>query len=97
VQVKSEVLLRHSTFGHSWSHASLPSLSLQDAWAEIESTTREIRRHTCRAPTLYRPPYGDLSDEVLDLSQRMGQRAVLWNLDTKDYLHILTRPETILE
>lgn len=44
-----------------------------------------ISSTVCKDPRLYRPPYGSTNDTVRSLTQKLGMRGVLWNLDTEDW------------
>ena len=36
-------------------------------------------------PTLFRPPDGAWSEDVVDAAKRSGQSVILWNVDSRDW------------
>jgi len=64
---------------HSWSHADLATLDTVPVGHEIAATHQLLTNITGRAPTLFRPPYGNLRGAVLLAAARHGYRAVLWS------------------
>jgi len=93
--LQQEVTKKHSTLSHSFSHPSLPSLSKAEIYDEMHQTELSFASFTCRRPTLMRPPYGEIDDSVRDILQRMGYRAVVWNLDTNDWRDAATNPTKV--
>ncbi len=67
---------------HSFSHADLNRLSVEEMQEEIRRTQEAVYGATGIYPTCLRPPYGNLSpDRVADT----GMHAILWNEDTLDW------------
>ncbi|MGW0709545.1 polysaccharide deacetylase family protein [Streptomyces sp. NPDC002643] len=71
----------HEIGNHSWNHADLtqPDVSVSD---QISRTNAAIKAATGAGPTLMRPPYGALNDQV---KKAAGLPIVLWNVDTLDW------------
>jgi len=71
----------HEIGNHSWSHASLPTLTAAEIQAEIDNTDQAIVAATGQPATLFRPPYGDLDERVFALANRP---VALWDVDPLD-------------
>ena len=54
-------------------------------YTEFANTRASFGRAVCVDPVLYRPPYGETSGDIHWLMSRMGNRGVLWSLDTNDW------------
>ncbi|OJF14813.1 polysaccharide deacetylase family protein [Couchioplanes caeruleus] len=72
-------LARHEIGNHSWSHADLATLDLQEVGRELERTHEAIQRLTGRTPTLMRPPFGHLGGSTVLAAARMGYTITLWS------------------
>jgi len=70
---------------HTWNHADLNRLSTDAATAEIAATAGEVLLLTGRAPRYMRPPYGSTGYAVRADAAVMGEDAVLWNVDPRDW------------
>ena len=70
---------------HSYTHELLPKLSDREIAAEIEQTDRTLRGVTKTPSVLFRPPYGARNEKVLAAVQARGLKAVLWNIDSRDW------------
>ncbi|GGQ39219.1 polysaccharide deacetylase family protein [Couchioplanes azureus] len=72
-------MARHEIGNHSWSHADLATLDLQQVSRELERTHEAIQRHTGRTPTLMRPPFGHLGGSTVLAAAKMGYTVALWS------------------
>jgi peptidoglycan/xylan/chitin deacetylase (PgdA/CDA1 family)/uncharacterized caspase-like protein len=70
---------------HSYSHELLPKLSDREIASQIELTDRMLRVVDKTPTALFRPPYGARSEKVLAAVQARGMKAVLWNIDSRDW------------
>ncbi|HXD71397.1 MAG TPA: polysaccharide deacetylase family protein, partial [Gaiellales bacterium] len=72
---------------HSWSHPLTPPFGEQRPGVVREQIGRA--RSTLIAegvtPTLFRPPGGGWSDQVVAIASSMGCRVVLWSVDPRDW------------
>ena len=75
----------HTVGHHSYSHGEPVLTSARSLLEEIEQTSRILRPILGHAPTLFRPPKGQLSAGKLWRLIRAGLTTVLWNVDPKDY------------
>lgn len=75
----------HLIGNHSYNHPNLTKLSSDELTEEIQSTDDKIFAALGHVPTLVRPPYGSVNDEVRQQLQDMGKEVVLWNIDPRDW------------
>ena len=72
----------HEIGSHTMNHKQLTALKMDRALQEIEEGAKAIEAVAGVPPTVWRPPYGDSTEE-----QRIaaGIPTVLWNIDTLDW------------
>jgi peptidoglycan-N-acetylglucosamine deacetylase len=75
----------HEIGNHTWSHPYLPDLSYDEVSLQLERTNEAVERVTGHQPTLFRPPYGGRSPQVLRWVAATGMRTVLWNAEADDW------------
>jgi len=73
-----EYMSGHEIGVHTWSHASLTSLTNEQIVAELGWTRKAIKATLGVTPTTMRPPKGDIDDRVRAISLAMGMVPVLW-------------------
>jgi peptidoglycan/xylan/chitin deacetylase (PgdA/CDA1 family) len=71
--------------GHSWDHKSLAKLSETRIKRQLQDTNDAIFKATGVQPTMYRPPYGNMSDRLRTVSRQLGLSMILWSVDTEDW------------
>jgi polysaccharide deacetylase family sporulation protein PdaB len=86
----------HELGNHSNTHADLTSLSKDDAQDEIEYTTNKIYDLTGYKSSLYRPPFGTVDDDVMEICTDLGYQVIKWDVDSYDWkeigpIHIVER------
>ena len=70
---------------HSSDHAHFSKLSEDEIVADISRCNEKIAAITGVAPTLFRCPYGEYDDHVINAVNSMGMSAVQWNVDSLDW------------
>lgn len=75
----------HVIGNHSYDHADFTKLTAKKIRKELKKTNQMIERITGKKPTLFRPPYGALNQNVEKLVSKAGYTIVYWNVDTKDW------------
>ena len=87
VKSNKDVLKRAFSMGnqignHTYSHANLTKISSDKVISEINNTNNAVKSVIGISPSLVRPPYGSINDEVNDL---IDMKVILWNVDTLDW------------
>ena len=75
----------HEVMNHSSSHAHFSSLSTEQITADIGACNDKIAAVTGAKPTLFRCPYGEYDDHVIQAVESMGMTAVQWDVDSLDW------------
>ncbi|KAJ3158410.1 chitin deacetylase [Geranomyces michiganensis] len=73
----------HQIAGHTWTHSPLTSLTNEQIVGELRYTEAMIYQAVGKAPTMFRPPCGDIDDRVRAIASALGYRAVIWT-NTRD-------------
>ena len=70
---------------HSDTHAHFSKLSSDEIVSEVNACSDKIEALTGIRPTLFRCPYGEYDDRVIDTINAMGVTAVQWDVDSLDW------------
>ncbi|NLS45095.1 MAG: polysaccharide deacetylase family protein [Firmicutes bacterium] len=52
---------------------------------ELEKAHKCIKKITGRLPEVFRPPYGEYSNKVIEVSRELGYETVVWSIDSLDW------------
>jgi peptidoglycan/xylan/chitin deacetylase (PgdA/CDA1 family) len=72
---------------HSYNHPRDLASEGEGASLQLELTNREIARASGFVPCLFRPPYGNLTAELVQRAKVLGLTTVKWDLDAEDWRH----------
>lgn len=75
----------HEVMNHSSSHAHFSSLSSREIVSDITACNKKIEALTGVSPTLFRCPYGEYDDHVIQAVRSLGMTAVQWDVDSLDW------------
>ena len=75
----------HEIGSHSNTHPHVNNLSAEKNFEEINLSVSKIEKITGQKINLYRAPYGEYNDTVIQTAQENGYYTIQWNLDTLDY------------
>lgn len=81
--VQREVRDGHAVESHSYSHPR-EEISAWHAWRELQRTAIVITTWAGRAPTIFRPPYGNLTDNLSKAARHEGLCVVKWTVCGSD-------------
>ena len=70
---------------HSSTHSHFSQPSHSDIIADITACNEKIAELTGVTPTLFRCPYGEYDDHVINAVNSMGMTAVQWDVDSLDW------------
>ncbi len=72
---------------HSYNHPrDLPEEG-EGSSLQLELANREIERASGFTPCLFRPPYGNISPELIQRAKVLGLTTVKWDVDPEDWRH----------
>ncbi len=75
----------HEIASHSDTHPHVNNLSYEKNIEEIEKSNDKIEKITGKRTNIYRAPYGEYNEIVIEAAQDKGYHTIQWNLDTLDY------------
>lgn len=75
----------NEVMNHSSTHEHFSKLSKDQIIADITACNEKIAAITGKTPTLFRCPYGEYDDHVIETIRGMGMTPVQWNIDSLDW------------
>lgn len=75
----------HSCANHSDSHAHIAGMSAEDLLSDIRACNGKLKAVTGAEPTLYRGPYGEYNNTLLEQVESLKMYAVQWDIDSRDW------------
>ncbi|AGB40834.1 putative xylanase/chitin deacetylase [Halobacteroides halobius DSM 5150] len=75
----------HAIGNHSWSHANLTKLNKSELNSEINNTTKTISEIINYETNLLRPPYGAISNDLLNKLEQTDYKIIHWSIDSLDW------------
>ncbi|WP_052350741.1 polysaccharide deacetylase family protein [Paenibacillus gorillae] len=70
---------------HSWSHSDLSQAESEKALIELKRTNELLEEITGDPTTIFRPPYGAVSNELKAQVKQLGMKTLMWNRDPEDW------------
>ena len=74
----------HEIGNHTWSHDNLEGLEIDEIEKELASTNKAIQQIIGKRPSVFRPPYGLLTDSA---RRQISMQLAFWSVDTFDWKH----------
>lgn len=75
----------HEIANHSDGHKHVNNLSLEENEKEVKICSDKIEAITGKRTTLYRGPYGEYNNTVIQAAENQNHITIQWSLDTLDY------------
>ena len=75
----------HEIGTHSKTHPYMSKLSEAEIRAELSSSSEAITAVTGKKVDLFRPPYGDYDNLVIDTAKSLGIYSIQWDVDSLDW------------
>ena len=76
----------HEIASHSWSHPNLAKMSQEGVRSQLQRTDDEIKTASGKRPTLFRPPYGSITERQKKwIHDEFGYDIILWDVDPLDW------------
>jgi peptidoglycan-N-acetylglucosamine deacetylase len=69
---------------HSYSHPHMTKISDKEIEAELSYTQDVFSKLVGQKPTLFRPPYGEYDQRVMDIAAKLGMRTILYDVASGD-------------
>ena len=84
----------HEVMNHSDTHPYMTKLSASDVLAQVDACSDKIENVTGVRPHLFRPPYGDYNDAVIDTLLENGYYTIQWSIDSLDWKELSAKEIT---
>lgn len=75
----------HEIMNHSDTHPHMPNLSRDEMAAQLKNCNDKIEKITGKRPILFRAPYGDYDNAMLDVVKSQGMYCIQWDVDSLDW------------
>lgn len=75
----------HDIGNHSDTHPHMPQLAKDDMISQIKTCNDKICELTGNTPTLFRAPYGDYNDDLVNSVKECNMYCVQWDVDSLDW------------
>ena len=83
--VKAILAAGHDLGNHSENHKNMSELSEEEKTEELMAVHRKVKEITGYDMFLFRPPYGDYDNAVIDVAKDCGYYAIQWDVDSLDW------------
>ena len=70
---------------HGWNHIDYTAMGYGYSYYDFDAAATAVRDATGTWPTLFRPPYGYYSTDVINAAGDLGMATILWTDNTWDY------------
>ncbi len=70
---------------HSQNHPKMSQLSIEQMKNEINSVNEKIYNLIGKRPDVFRPPFGDYSDNVIKTMEELNMHTIQWSIDSLDW------------
>jgi len=75
----------HELGNHTENHPHLTRLSREEIAREILSVHQRLKKITGKDATLFRPPFGEYDDAVIEVAESLGYQTIQWSVDSLDW------------
>ena len=75
----------HELANHSYNHPHVNNLNYDKNLEQIKKCSQLIEKITGNPSTLYRGPYGEYNDTVMQSAKDSNHSVIQWSIDTLDY------------
>lgn len=75
----------HEIGTHSSTHSYMSKLNTEDIKKELSSSSLAIENITGKKVELFRPPYGDYNDRLIETASEEGYFTIQWDVDSLDW------------
>ncbi len=86
--VEKIIAAGHEMGTHSRTHPYMSKLTKERIQDELTTSSKAIEKLTGKRVTLFRPPYGDYNNTLIDTCKEMGIYPVQWDVDSLDWKNL---------
>ncbi|MBP5661596.1 MAG: polysaccharide deacetylase family protein [Clostridia bacterium] len=77
---------------HSQNHPQMSKLTREAMLSEIRAVNEAVTALTGICPRVFRPPYGDYNDLLVETLREEGMHAIQWSIDSLDWKEYGAKP-----
>ena len=92
-EVKKIAEAGHDLGNHSATHPHMSQLSKQQIKDELAKTGEKVKNLTGYEMDLFRPPFGEYNNNVIEAAEESGYYTVQWDVDSLDWKNLGTEHE----
>ncbi|OPX44205.1 peptidoglycan-N-acetylmuramic acid deacetylase PdaA precursor [Ruminiclostridium hungatei] len=81
----------HDVANHGYSHLRMSTIGKEKCRSEIELCNQKLGEISGTKVTLFRPPYGDYNNTVIETCNELGCYPIQWNVDSLDWKKEMSR------
>ncbi len=82
----------HEVGNHSSTHPHMSQLSKEQIKNELKQTGDKIQAITGVQPTVFRPPFGDYNNLLIETAEELGYYTIQWDVDSLDWKEMGVTP-----
>ncbi|SKC43225.1 polysaccharide deacetylase family sporulation protein PdaB [Maledivibacter halophilus] len=82
----------HDVGNHSSTHPHMSKLSKEQIVKELNQTGEKIYNLTGKKPYLFRPPFGDYNNTLIETAKECGYYTIQWDVDSLDWKELGVEP-----
>lgn len=75
----------HDLGNHSQNHKQMSQLGTEEIKSEIMTPHEKVKALTGISMTLFRPPYGDYNNQLVETANTLGYNVIQWDVDSLDW------------
>lgn len=84
----------HEIGNHTLTHPHLNNLTGEEIRVELKRVEQMIEQVSGQKTTLFRPPFGEYSNQVIETASGLGYKTIQWSIDSLDWQN-LTKEEIV--
>ncbi len=81
----------HDVANHGYSHLRMSTIGKEKCKSEIELCNQKLGEISGTKVNLFRPPYGDYNNTVIETCNELGSYPIQWNVDSLDWKREMSR------
>ncbi|MDR5659383.1 polysaccharide deacetylase family protein [Serpentinicella sp. ANB-PHB4] len=82
----------HEVGNHSTTHPHMSRLTREQIIKELQETGNKIDEIIGYQPTVFRPPFGDYNNLLIDTAKEIGYYTIQWDIDSLDWKEMGVKP-----
>lgn len=83
--VKAIAAAGHDLGSHSENHKQMSKLTKEECIAELKKPHDKVKELTGKEMSLFRPPYGDYNNTLIQAAKDTGYYTIQWDVDSLDW------------